>query len=179
MKVFVSRKRQELQQMIDNTYSTVDVVRQTVEIKSFIKDLDIESTNLIEVKDLLLVLIDKKYDSQVIRLLEKKQEDASHDVQRLNSISKIYCFYKFLFYYISLKNDAVKAIENLDNQAQEQDKLRQHARTILSLIQRTKVLLIELHPTMSDEATQRLKVCSSDFLLQSNDEFFFRKLTMT
>ena len=44
---------------------------------------------------------------------------------------------------------------------QEQDLLRQHARSVLSIIQRNKVQLIELRPTLSDEANQTLRVrCS-------------------
>ena len=51
-------------------------------------------------------------------------------------------------------------MEGLDQQIQEQEKLRQNARIILSIIQRTKVQLIELRPTMNDEADQKLKVRS-------------------
>ncbi|CAF1477561.1 unnamed protein product, partial [Rotaria sordida] len=40
---------------------------------------------------------------------------------------------------------------------EEQEKLRQNARTMLSIIQRTKVQLIELRPTINDEADQKLK----------------------
>jgi len=58
-----------------------------------------------------------------------------------------------------LKNQTSKTVENLDQQVQEQEKLRQNARTILSIIQRTKVQLIELRPTMNTEADQKLHVC--------------------
>ncbi len=62
------------------------------------------------------------------------------------------------FCKISLKNEATKTIQSLDEEVQEQEKLRQNARAILSIIQRTKVQLIELRPTMNDEADQKLKV---------------------
>jgi hypothetical protein len=58
----------------------------------------------------------------------------------------------------SLKNETTKIVENLDQQVQEQEKLRQNARIMLSTIQRTKVQLIELRPTINDEADQKLKV---------------------
>ena len=58
----------------------------------------------------------------------------------------------------SLKTETTRAIGNLDQQIQEQEKLRQHARTILSLIQQTKGQLIKLRPTMTDEATLTLRV---------------------
>ena len=60
-----------------------------------------------------------------------------------------------------MKNETIKTVEVLDQQIQEQEKLRQNARIILSIIQRTKVQLIELRPTMNDEADQKLRV---DFL---------------
>lgn len=60
-----------------------------------------------------------------------------------------------------MKNETIKTVEGLDQQIQEQEKLRQNARIILSIIQRTKVQLIELRPTMNDEADQKLRV---DFL---------------
>lgn len=60
----------------------------------------------------------------------------------------------------SLKNDTIKTVEGLDQQIQEQEKLRQNARIILSIIQRAKVQLIELRPTMNDEADQKLRVRS-------------------
>lgn len=59
----------------------------------------------------------------------------------------------------SLRNETIKRVENLDQEVEEQEKLRQNARTILSIIQRTKVQLIELRPTMNDEADQKLRVC--------------------
>ncbi len=58
----------------------------------------------------------------------------------------------------SLKNEATKTVENLDHQTQEQEKLRQNARTMLSILQRAKVQLMEIHPTLTGEADQRLKV---------------------
>lgn len=70
----------------------------------------------------------------------------------------------------SLKNETTKTIENLDVQIQEEDKLRQHARSMLSVIQRTKIQLIELHPTVNDEANQKLKVRFLFFFVYN--EFF-------
>jgi len=61
----------------------------------------------------------------------------------------------------SLKTQTIRTIENLDQQIQEQEKLRQNARSILAIIQRTKVQLIELRPTMNDEAKQKLQVAFS------------------
>jgi molybdopterin-guanine dinucleotide biosynthesis protein len=58
----------------------------------------------------------------------------------------------------SLKNESVKTVEGLDHQVQEQEKLRQNARNMLSIIQRTKVQLIELRPTLSGEGDHKLKV---------------------
>jgi len=49
-------------------------------------------------------------------------------------------------------------VENLDHQTQEQEKLRQNARTMLSILQRAKVQLMEIHPTLTGEADQKLKV---------------------
>ncbi len=60
----------------------MDLVRRSIEMKSFIKDVDLENSHLVEVNELILTLIDRKYDQQIIRLLEKKQEDALHDLQR-------------------------------------------------------------------------------------------------
>ncbi|CAF4463156.1 unnamed protein product, partial [Rotaria sp. Silwood2] len=139
IKSFINRKRQELHQSIDSGYGSLDLVRRSVEMKSFIKDLDMENSHVSEIKELILTLVDKKYDQQLIRSLEKKQEDALNDLQ-------------------CLKNEAIKTIENLDHQLQEQEKLRQNARTMLSIIQRTKVQLIELRPAMSNEANQKLEV---------------------
>ena len=65
----------------------------------------------------------------------------------------------------SLKNETIKTVEGLDQQIQEQEKLRQNARIILSIIQRTKVQLIELRPTMNDEADQKLRVRFFSLLL--------------
>ncbi|CAF4315796.1 unnamed protein product [Rotaria sp. Silwood2] len=139
IKSFINRKRQELHQSIDSGYGSLDLVRRSVEMKSFIKDLDMENSYVSEIKELILTLVNKKYDQQLIRSLEKKQEDALNDLQ-------------------CLKNEAIKTIENLDHQLQEQEKLRQNARTMLSIIQRTKVQLIELRPAMSNEANQKLEV---------------------
>jgi hypothetical protein len=58
----------------------------------------------------------------------------------------------------SVKNKATRTVENLDHQTQEQEKLRQNARTMFSILQRTKVQLMEIHPTLTGEADQRLKV---------------------
>lgn len=69
----------------------------------------------------------------------------------------------------SLKNETIKTVEGLDQQIQEQEKLRQNARIILSIIQRTKVQLIELRPTMNDEADQKLRVCFFSFFFPSSN----------
>ncbi|CAF5044363.1 unnamed protein product, partial [Rotaria sp. Silwood1] len=71
-------------------------------------------------------------------------------------------------------NETTKTIENLDQQVQEQEILRQNARTILSIIQRTKVQLIELRPTMNNEADQKLKKIDDD--LKINYELFEQSL---
>ncbi|CAF4256355.1 unnamed protein product, partial [Rotaria sordida] len=64
----------------------------------------------------------------------------------------------------------VKTFTNL----QEQEKLRQNACTILSIIQRTKVQLIELRPTINDETDQKLKKIDDD--LTTNYELFEQSL---
>ncbi|CAF1425562.1 unnamed protein product [Rotaria sordida] len=155
IKSVINRKRQELHQSIDSGYGNIDLVRRSIEMKNFIKDLDIENSYISEVKELILILIDKKYDQQIIRSLEKKQEDVLNDFQ-------------------CLKNETIKIIENLDNQHQEQEKLRQNARTMLSIIQRIKVQLIELHPTMSNEANQKLEKIDED--LRKNFHLFEQSL---
>ena len=82
VKSFTNRKRQELHQSIDSGYGSVDLVRRSVEMKSFIRDVDIESAHSSEVKELILALADRKYDQQVLRALEKKHEDTAHDLHR-------------------------------------------------------------------------------------------------
>ena len=62
---------------------------------------------------------------------------------------------------IRLKSETAKTIESLDEQVQEQEKVRQNARAIQSVIQRTKVQLIELRPTMNDEAERKRRVSPS------------------
>jgi hypothetical protein len=51
-------------------------------LQNFIKDVDLETSHLSEVSELILTLAERKCDQQVIRSLEKKQEDALHDLQR-------------------------------------------------------------------------------------------------
>lgn len=51
-------------------------------MKSFIKDVDLESSHLVEVNELISTLVDRNYDQHIIHSLEKKQEDARHDLQR-------------------------------------------------------------------------------------------------
>ncbi|CAF4281670.1 unnamed protein product, partial [Rotaria sordida] len=85
---------------------------------SFIKDVDLETSHLSEVNDLILTLTERKF--------------------------------------------------------QEQEKLRQNACTILSIIQRTKVQLIELRPTINDETDQKLKKIDDD--LTTNYELFEQSL---
>ncbi|CAF4452166.1 unnamed protein product, partial [Adineta steineri] len=102
-------KRQELHQSSDSGYGSVDLARRSVEIKTFLKDVDLESSLLSEVDDLITALFERRYDQHTIRVLEKKHEDALHDFQ-------------------SLKNETTRTIENLDHQVQEQEKLRQNTR---------------------------------------------------
>jgi hypothetical protein len=59
-------------------------------MKNFIKDVDLESSHLVEVNELILTLIDRNYDQHIIRSLEKKQEDTLHDLQRLFNISTLF-----------------------------------------------------------------------------------------
>ncbi|CAF1565086.1 unnamed protein product [Rotaria sordida] len=121
---------------------------------SFIKDVDLETSHLSQVNDLILTLTERKCHQQIIRSLEKKQEDILQDL--LKSFVLLIFFY---YLNLSLKNETTKTIENLDQKVQEQEKLRQNACTMLSIIQRTKVQLIELRPTINDETDQKLKVC--------------------
>ena len=78
----------------------------------------------------------------------------------------------------SLKTETTRAIGNLDQQIQEQEKLRQHARTILSLIQQIKGQLIKLRPTMTDEANQTLRV-RHRFCILSSQSSSCRESTMS
>jgi len=82
IKLFTNRKRQELHQSIDSGYGSIDLTRRSVEMKSIMKDVDLESSYLSEVDDLITTLFEKRYDQQMIRSLEKKLEDALHDLQR-------------------------------------------------------------------------------------------------
>ncbi len=73
--------------------------------------------------------------------------------------------YYFIFFCIiiiivvfSLKNETTKSVDNFDQQIQEQEKLRQNIRTMLSILQRMKVQLIELRPTINRDGDQKLKV---------------------
>lgn len=50
--------------------------------KSFVKDVDLETSHLSEVNDLILTLTERKGDLQMIRALEKKREDVIHDLLR-------------------------------------------------------------------------------------------------
>ena len=63
-----------------------------------------------------------------------------------------------------------KTVEHLDQQVEEQEKLRQNARSISTIIQRIKVQLIAIHPTLTNEGDQKLKV-HSPFLLFSDDSY--------
>lgn len=65
-------------------------------------------------------------------------------------------------------------MENLDHQVHEQEKLRQNARTMLAILQRTKAQLIELRPTISSEGEQKLKVHSNVSLSFSMKSLFSR-----
>jgi hypothetical protein len=44
--------------------------------------VDLETSHLSEVHELILTLAERRCDPQIIRSLEKKQEDALHDLQR-------------------------------------------------------------------------------------------------
>ncbi|CAF3725966.1 unnamed protein product [Adineta steineri] len=145
LKTFTSRKRQELHQSSDSGYGSVDLARRSVEVKTFLKDVDLESSLLSEVDDLITALFERRYDQHTIRVLEKKHEDALHDFQ-------------------SLKNETTRTIENLDHQVQEQEKLRQNTRTISAVLQRTKLQLIEIHPTLNGEADQKRKKLNEDLI---------------
>ncbi len=76
-----------------------------------------------------------------------------------------------LLLLFSLKNETARTVETIDQQIQEQEKLRQNARTMLSILQRTKVQLIELRPTMSGEGDQKLTVRRLSILV--NEPSFF------
>ncbi|UJR37453.1 hypothetical protein I4U23_030156 [Adineta vaga] len=155
IKTFINRKRQELNQDVDTTYVSIDLTRRSLEIKNFIRDIDMETTHVSEVIELITTLVERKCDQQIIRVLEKKHQDTLHDLQ-------------------SLKNETTKTIQNLDVQIQEEDKLRQHARSMLSIIQRTKVQLIELRPTVNNEANQKFQDISDD--LTTNFQIFEQTL---
>ena len=82
IKSFTLRKREELHQSIDSGYGSADLVRRSVEMKSFIRYVDLEITHLSEVNELISTLGERKYDQQAIRTLEKKREDTAHDLHR-------------------------------------------------------------------------------------------------
>jgi hypothetical protein len=86
----------------------------------------------------------------------------------IDDLNILYFKIQFIF---SLKNETTRTVENLDHQLQEQEKLRQNARTMLSILQRTKVQLIELRPTVTGESDQKLKV--RILLLNELKSFFF------
>lgn len=108
-------------------------------MKNFIREIDLESSHLNETNELITVLIERKYDLQIVRILEKKHQETINDLQ-------------------NLKAETTKTIEQLEYQIQEQDKLRQQTRTMLAILQRTKVQLIELRPTINNETDSKLKV---------------------
>ena len=97
MKTFTSRKRQELNQSHDSGYASDDLGRRSVEMKvtsssprdlvyfvlqSFIKDVDLETSHLSEVTELISTLTERRCDQQVIRALERKQDETFRDLQR-------------------------------------------------------------------------------------------------
>ncbi|CAF1134620.1 unnamed protein product [Rotaria sordida] len=154
------------------SYEENETIRDRIEKilnKSFIKDVDLETSHLSQVNDLILTLTERKCHQQIIRSLEKKQEDILQDL--LKSFVLLIFFY---YLNLSLKNETTKTIENLDQKVQEQEKLRQNACTMLSIIQRTKVQLIELRPTINDETDQKLKKIDDD--LTTNYELFEQSL---
>lgn len=67
---------------MDSGYDSVDLLRRSTDMKSFLRDVDLESSSLADLTELLSTLVDRKYDSQTIRLLEKRQEETLHDLQR-------------------------------------------------------------------------------------------------
>lgn len=48
--------------------------------KGFIKDVDLETSHLTEINDLLSILTERKCDQQIIQTLEKKRRDTLHDI---------------------------------------------------------------------------------------------------
>lgn len=82
MKSFAHRKRQEFHQSMDSGYGSVDLLRRSTDMKSFLRDIDLETSYLSKVTVLISTLVDRKYDPQTIRLLEKKQEDTLHELQK-------------------------------------------------------------------------------------------------
>ncbi|UJR08743.1 hypothetical protein I4U23_013000 [Adineta vaga] len=145
IKSFTNRKRQELHQSFDSGYGSVDLTRRSVEIKSFMKDVDLESSLLSEVDGMITTLFERRYDQHIIRTLEKRHQDAVQDYQ-------------------SLKSETSRTIEHLDQQVQEQEKLRQNARSMSSILQRVKVQLIEIHPTLTNDADQNLKKIDTELV---------------
>ncbi|MCC7159915.1 MAG: hypothetical protein IT281_10320, partial [Ignavibacteria bacterium] len=81
IKLFLNRKRQEIHQVIDNGHTNVDVVRRTVEMKNFMRDLDLENAHIAEIKEFLSVLLEKKCDPKIIIALENKHQEVSNDLQ--------------------------------------------------------------------------------------------------
>ncbi|CAM4803210.1 unnamed protein product [Rotaria magnacalcarata] len=156
VKTFTNRKRQELNQSIDSGYGSIDLTRRSIEVKGFIKDVDLETSHLSEVNDLISTLAERKCDQEIILALEKRRKDILHDL-------------------LNLKDETTKTIQTLDQQVEEQEKLRQNARAMLSIIQRTKVQLIELRPSINDEADQKLKKIDDD--LSINFALFDQSLT--
>ncbi|CAF3475042.1 unnamed protein product [Rotaria socialis] len=156
VKTFTNRKRQELNQSIDSGYGSIDLTRRSIEVKGFIKDVDLETSHLSEVNDLISTLAERKCDQEIILALEKRRKDLLHDL-------------------LNLKDETTKTVQTLDQQAEEQEKLRQNARAMLSIIQRTKVQLIELRPSINDEADQKLKKIDDD--LSINFALFDQSLT--
>ena len=67
---------------MDSGYDSVDLLRRSTDMKSFLRDVDLESSSLADLTELLSTLVDRKYDAQTIRLLEKRQEETLHDLQR-------------------------------------------------------------------------------------------------
>ena len=48
--------------------------------KNLIKDVDLETSHLSEASELILTLSEKNCDPQILRSLEKKQEDVLNDL---------------------------------------------------------------------------------------------------
>lgn len=51
-------------------------------LQSFIKDVDLETSHLSEVTELISTLNERRCDQQIVRALERKQDETFRDLQR-------------------------------------------------------------------------------------------------